>query len=175
MSDVIKGIPAALSQTTETTHFGRVAGVLLRINGFRWRPSPRVAGRCRGLSGRRMGSIYAHTSGARFLAPEVTRADAIVRRILPTALMIASVPIGVGVGFWTAQLMTDPNKCPPKALCLDMLYVARPIFATWQCILFGAGATAVLLLLSLATTRLRSRARPRRPEGIYPSPRTVSG
>jgi hypothetical protein len=68
--------------------------------------------------------------------------------------MIASVPIGVGVGFWTAQLMTDPNKCPPRALCVDILYVPKPIFATWQCILFGAGATAVLLLLSLATTRL---------------------
>jgi len=29
----------------------------------------------------------------------------------------------------------------------------RPTFATWQCILFGVGAAAVLVLLSLAVTR----------------------
>ena len=39
---------------------------------------------------------------------------------------------------------------PPNALCLLMNLYLAPIFATWQCILFGAGAAAVLLLLSLA-------------------------
>jgi hypothetical protein len=92
---------------------------------------------------------------------------------LTNGLRVASVPVGVVVGFWTSQLMTDPNNCPPKALCLDM-YAPKPIFATWQCILFGAGAAAVLLLLSLAASRLPSAAYPRLPKGIDPSPRKVS-
>ena len=71
---------------------------------------------------------------------------------------LASVPVGVGVGLWTAQLTTGRiSQCPPKAICLEMLYL-KPTFATWQCILFGAGAAAVLLLLSLAASRLPSAA-----------------
>jgi hypothetical protein len=75
---------------------------------------------------------------------------------LTNALRVASVPVGVGVGFWTAWLTTNPNVCPPRALCLDMLLALRPTFATWQCILFGAGAAAVLFLLSYAAARLPS-------------------
>ena len=80
---------------------------------------------------------------------------------LTNALRMLSVPVGVGVGLWTAQLTTGPsNQCPGPLPCLDMLYAQRPTFATWQCALFGAGAAVVMLLLSLAVTRLpRSRAR----------------
>ena len=72
---------------------------------------------------------------------------------LANALRVASVPVGVGVGFWTAWLTTDPNVCPPNALCLDLLLARRPTFATWQCVVFGAGAAAFLLLLSVAVAR----------------------
>jgi len=69
---------------------------------------------------------------------------------LRNALRLASVPVGVGAGLWTAQLTTGPsNQCPPGVLCLEILYFARPTFATWQCALFGAGAALTLLALSL--------------------------
>lgn len=81
-------------------------------------------------------------------------------RILALALRVASVPVGVAVGLWTAQLTPVPFQCPPRGLpCLEMAYFQKPIFATWQCILFGAGAAAVVLLLSLAASRLPSAAR----------------
>lgn len=81
-----------------------------------------------------------------------------MRRILALVLRVASVPVGVGVGLWTAQLTTYQNHCSPEGVCLDRLS-ALPTFATWQCILFGAGAAAFLLLLSFAVARLPS-ARP---------------
>jgi hypothetical protein len=84
-------------------------------------------------------------------------------RILSNVLRVASVPVGVLVGLWTAQLTTVPSeyKCPPAALCLDILkfLLKQPRFATWQCILFGAGAAVVLLLLSLVASRLPSATR----------------
>ncbi|MGA8633832.1 MAG: hypothetical protein WB805_03140 [Candidatus Dormiibacterota bacterium] len=83
-----------------------------------------------------------------------------MRRIVALVLRVASVPVGVAVGLWTAQLATAPFQCPPKGIpCLDMAYVQKPIFATWQCILFGAGAAAVVLLLSFAVPRLPSAVR----------------
>jgi hypothetical protein len=66
-------------------------------------------------------------------------------RILTNVLRVASVPVGVGVGLWTAQL----NHCPGPLPCLGILYAQRPTFATWQCALFGAGAAVTLLALSL--------------------------
>ena len=89
-------------------------------------------------------------------------------------LRVASVPMGVGVGFWTAQLTTVPNQCFPTGVCSLVKYFPMHTFATWQCILFGAGAAAVWLLISLATSRLPSAARPRLPKRTNPSPRTVS-
>jgi hypothetical protein len=59
-------------------------------------------------------------------------------------LRVASVPVGVGVGLWTAQLTTYQNPCSPEGVCLARLS-ALPTFATWQCILFGAGAAAFVL------------------------------
>jgi hypothetical protein len=80
--------------------------------------------------------------------------------MLALVLRVASVPVGVGVGLWTAQLTTYQNPCG-YAICADRLSLV-PTFATWQCALFGAGAAAVLLLLSFAVARLPTTARPLR-------------
>jgi hypothetical protein len=83
-----------------------------------------------------------------------------MRHILTIALRVASVPVGIGVGLWTALLTTTPvqDTCPPAALCLliKIYYRPRPVFTTWECVLFGASAAAVLLLLSVAVARLPS-------------------
>jgi hypothetical protein len=72
-----------------------------------------------------------------------------MRRTLALVLRVASMPVGVGVGLWTAQLTPSDYQCAPNALCLLPKLYLRPTFATWQCILFGAGAAALLLLLSV--------------------------
>jgi hypothetical protein len=79
-----------------------------------------------------------------------------MRRILALGLRVASVPVGIGVGLWTAQLTPNEYTCPPNVACLLMSLYLRPTLATWQSILFGAAAAAVLLLLSLAVSRLPS-------------------
>ena len=79
-----------------------------------------------------------------------------MRRAIALVLRLASAPVGVAVGLWTAQLSSVPNQCSPAGLCLLVNYFPRPTFATWQCILFGAGAAAVVLLLSLVVARLPS-------------------
>ena len=84
-----------------------------------------------------------------------------MRRTLALVLRVASGPVGVGVGLWTAQLTPSEYKCPPAGLCLTILkfLLKQPRFATWQCILFGAGAAVVLLLLSSVASRLPSARR----------------
>jgi hypothetical protein len=77
-----------------------------------------------------------------------------MRQALALVLRLSSVPVGVGVGFWTAQLTPGPYTCPPNGLCLLMNVILRPTFATWQCIVFGADAAAVVLLMSLAVSGL---------------------
>jgi hypothetical protein len=76
-------------------------------------------------------------------------------RIATTLLRLGSVPVGVGIGVWTALLVSLPNcGCPGGAsLCNCGLITSEPTFATWQCVLFGAGAAVVLLFLSLAVAR----------------------
>ena len=74
-----------------------------------------------------------------------------MRRPLALVLRVASVPVGVGVGLWTAQLRTVVNECTPQGVCLLMLRVG-PRFATWQCALFGAGAAVTLLALSFVNS-----------------------
>jgi len=73
-------------------------------------------------------------------------------------LRVASVPVGVGVGLWTAQLRSVLNECTPQGICLDMLRVGAR-FATWQCALFGAAAAVIVLLLSLASLAVTRRPR----------------
>jgi|HubBroStandDraft_6_1064221.scaffolds.fasta_scaffold70892_2 hypothetical protein len=66
-------------------------------------------------------------------------------------LRVWSVPVGVGVGLWTAQVTTGPsNQCPGPVPCLDILYAQTPTFLVWQCALFGGGAALTLLALSFA-------------------------
>jgi hypothetical protein len=66
-------------------------------------------------------------------------------------LRVASVPVGIGIGFWTALLRTTfrLSSCPLMNHC-----PGHPSFATLQCALFGAAAAVVVLLLSLAVKRL---------------------
>lgn len=80
---------------------------------------------------------------------------------LANILRVASVPVGVLIGLWTAHLTSLPSsyRCPADAFCLPLNFYLRPTFAMWQCVLFGAGAAAVLLLMSFAVARLPS-ARP---------------
>jgi len=82
-----------------------------------------------------------------------------MRRIPALVLRAASVPVGVGVGLWTAQLRTVLDECTPQGVCLLVLKVGAR-FATWQCALFGAAAAVVVLLLSLVVTRLRTAGPP---------------
>jgi hypothetical protein len=79
---------------------------------------------------------------------------------LAIVLRVASVPVGVGIGFWTALLRaTAPlSSCPLMDSCHG-----RSSFPMWQCALFGAGAAVVVLLLSVAASR-RPSARSLRPQ-----------
>ena len=79
------------------------------------------------------------------------------RWTLTNTLRVVSLPTGVGVGFWTAQLYAPFPGCPGNTHCAAMVGV--PAFATWQCALFGAGAAAVVLVLSMAAAFLRFPAR----------------
>ena len=72
-----------------------------------------------------------------------------MRRIPALVLRAASVPVGVGVGLWTAQLRTVLDECTPQGVCLLVLKVGAR-FATWQCALFGAVAAVILVALSFA-------------------------
>jgi hypothetical protein len=70
-----------------------------------------------------------------------------MRRTLMNVLRVASVPVGVGVGLWTASLWVDTSNLP----CGHLLMCAPgPRFALWQCALFGASAAVVVLLFSWA-------------------------
>jgi hypothetical protein len=71
---------------------------------------------------------------------------------LREALRVLSVPVGIAIGVWTAQL--EWLLCRGYARCAAPDLVLQPTFAAWQCALFGAGATVIVLFLSLAVTRL---------------------
>jgi hypothetical protein len=74
-------------------------------------------------------------------------------------LRVASVPVGVGVGFWTA-LLTTGGLCGNHgngALSVCPQFYPVATFAVWQCALFGAAAAVVVLFLSLAVSRLPVR------------------
>jgi hypothetical protein len=78
-------------------------------------------------------------------------------------LRVASVPVGVGIGFWTA-LLTKGGLCANHgngALSVCPQFYPVATFAVWQCALFGAAAAVVVLLLSLALTRLPSARAPK--------------
>jgi hypothetical protein len=81
-----------------------------------------------------------------------------MRRVVTDILRVASVPVGVGIGLWTA-LLTTGLPCPNHfngALSACPEYFPVATFAVWQCAVFGAGAAVVLVLLSLGIPPLRS-------------------
>jgi hypothetical protein len=68
-------------------------------------------------------------------------------RSIAFALRLASVPIGIGAGLWTALLRVDISA----QVCGHFLCATYGTpFARWQSDLVGAGATIVVLLLSMA-------------------------
>lgn len=77
---------------------------------------------------------------------------------LKTVLRVASMPVGLVIGVWTAQLLSP--YCPPVGYgqCPTFLTL-EPTFAPWQCALFGVSATVFMLLLSLAPLHLASTQR----------------
>ena len=81
-----------------------------------------------------------------------------MRRVVTNILRVASVPVGVGIGLWTA-LLTTGLPCPNHfngqlSACPESFPVAS--FAIWQCALLGAGAAVVLVLVSLAVPQPHS-------------------
>jgi hypothetical protein len=77
-------------------------------------------------------------------------------RVLTNILRLASVPVGVAIGLWTAQLQSF-QPCPPYMRCPSpATLVLQPTFAAWECALFGAGAAVMLVLVAEAVARLRS-------------------
>ena len=69
-------------------------------------------------------------------------------------LRAASVPVGVAVGIWAALVRYGVPCQPVQGGVDDCPYeVGLHIFAPWQCVLFGAGAAAVVLLVSVIARR----------------------
>jgi hypothetical protein len=82
-----------------------------------------------------------------------------MRRVSPNVLRLASVPVGVVVGLRTASLSALGCHIPPIVLLRQSALL--PVFAAWECILFGLGAAVVLVLASEAVARLLSQAEAR--------------
>jgi hypothetical protein len=100
------------------------------------------------------------SSGSDLLSPQtasgVCRCSAVAASIsemsrrFTRALLVASVPVGVGIGLWTALLRVDISA----QVCGDFLCAAFGTpFARWQSALLSAVAAAVVLLASLAAHR----------------------
>lgn len=76
-------------------------------------------------------------------------------RRLAIALRVVSVPAGIAVGLWTANLVVYP-LCPPGARCISpalVRAVVGPQFAPWLCTLFGAAVVVVMFLVSAVVRR----------------------
>jgi len=76
-----------------------------------------------------------------------------------------AVPIGIGVGLWTALLTSaachiflsprgNGTACPYRTA------IPHADFAWWTCAVFGVAAAAVVLLISLAVHRPSATAAP---------------
>jgi hypothetical protein len=80
-----------------------------------------------------------------------------MRRLVTNALLVASVPIGVGVGLWTALLSVAVGRgtyiCSSSFLCHAA--VGTP-FERWQSALLGAGTTVAVILIALAASPFAS-------------------
>jgi hypothetical protein len=79
-----------------------------------------------------------------------------MRRIAANVLRLASVPVGIVIGLWTAELQSL-QTCPDYMRCpTATTLVTLPTFATWQCALFGLSAAVLLVIASETVARLRS-------------------
>src|SRR5579863_8818516 len=78
-----------------------------------------------------------------------------VRRILAMAFMIASIPVGIGVGPWMALLAYPPPNgfCRYKGRGTRGLCLWRARFEPGLCVVGGAGVAALLVVVSLALHR----------------------
>lgn len=84
-------------------------------------------------------------------------------RVVTNILRLVSVPVGVVIGLWTAQL-TPGSPCGtphPGVLSACPQILAMPTFAAWECTLFGAGAAVILVLVAEAVARRRPLAEAR--------------
>ena len=114
------------------------------------RPRTRACGRPHDRDGRQLIHIHTviRTPNGGYYSADLLAAH------LRDVLRIASVVVGVGVGLSTA-VMTSYPSCYPNG-CPG--FPTRPTFALYQCALFGAGATAVLVLVSFGIRRPASTA-----------------
>jgi len=105
-------------------------------------------------------ALFGAGAAATLLA--LSLADSVAR-----ALRVLAVPVGVGVGLWTAQMISPfSGNCGGRPCFPSALSSAR--FAPWECALFGASAAATLLLLSIAAARIRP-GRPLATGGLHPA------
>src|ERR1022692_482947 len=76
-----------------------------------------------------------------------------MRRLVTNTILVVSVPIGVGVGLWTALLSVAVGRgtsiCSSSFLCHAA--VGTP-FERWQSALLGAGTTVAVILIALAAS-----------------------
>jgi ABC-type microcin C transport system permease subunit YejB len=79
-----------------------------------------------------------------------------MRRVVANGLLLAAVPVGVGVGLWMA-LLTYLPYCPGRGLGTASLCAARSSFDPRLCVLCGAAAAALALLVSIAGRRRASK------------------
>jgi hypothetical protein len=122
--------------------------------------------RCRRVSPSRLPEARAaefrwstRAPAAVLLAGRAAVASTTLKLTLQNALRVLAVPIGIGVGLWTALLTSQAcyiflsprgngTACPyPTA-------IPHADFALWSCALLGAAAAAVVLLISIAMPRL---------------------
>src|ERR1019366_755554 len=64
-----------------------------------------------------------------------------MRLTLRNALRLASVPVGAGVGLWTAGMSVTIRPPSSSSCAAFWLCSPGPRFALWQCALFGCGCS----------------------------------
>lgn len=83
-----------------------------------------------------------------------------MKRVVANGLLLAAVPVGIGVGLWLALLTYLPH-CPVRGLGTADLCATRSSFDPRLCVLCGAAAAVLALLISIVV-------RPRAPRvGIF--------
>ena len=89
-----------------------------------------------------------------------------MRLTLRNALRLASVPVGAGVGLWTAGMSVTIRPPSSSSCAAFWLCSPGPRFALWQCALFGVAAAIVMLLMSLETSAMNVLRTASAPAGV---------